>query len=98
MNEERGTMNEERRIHHSAFSVHICCMVLLLSVMAGCQYYQEYRNTKGEADIKEEKAELLKAYRLCLQKFENDPAAQKERCASYAQSIQDMEKKGSGGK
>lgn len=68
--------------------------LILAAHLAGCQYYQEYRNTKGEADIKEEKAELLKAHRLCLQKYENDPAAQKERCGPYAQSIQDMERKG----
>ena len=76
----------------------LLCLMLMLQGLAGCQYYQEYRNTKGEADIKEEKAELLKAHRLCLQKFENDPAAQKERCAPYAQSIQDFERKNPGGK
>lgn len=69
-------------------------LLLMLNGLAGCQYYQEYRNTKGEADIKEEKAELLKAHRLCLQKYENDPAAAKERCAPYLQAIQDMERKG----
>jgi hypothetical protein len=54
----------------------------------------EYRNIKGDADIKEEKAELMKAHRLCLQKYEGDPAGQKERCAPYAQAIQDIEKRG----
>ena len=68
-------------------------LVLLLNVMAGCQYYQEYRDKKGDADIKEEIAELRKAHRLCLQKYEGDPASQKERCASYAESIRDIEKK-----
>ncbi len=85
-------------IHHSAFSIHTCCMLLLLTSLAGCQYYEEFRNTKGDADIKEEKAELMKAHRLCLQKYEGDPASQKERCAPYVQAIQDVERKGSGGK
>ena len=73
-------------------------VILLLQGLAGCQYYQEYRNTKGEADIKEEKAELMKAHRLCLQKYEGDPASQKERCASYTHAIQEFEKKNPGGK
>ena len=72
----------------------LLCVVLLVQGLAGCMYYQEYRDKKGDADIKEEIAELHKAHRLCLQKYENDPAAAKEHCASYAQAIQDMEKKG----
>jgi hypothetical protein len=66
---------------------------IALNGLAGCQYYQEYRNAKGEADIKEEKAELLRAHRLCLQKYENDPVAAKDRCAPYSQAIQDFEKR-----
>ncbi len=73
-------------------------LMLVLQGLAGCQYYQEYRSTKGDADVKEEKAELMKAHRLCLQKYEGDPAAQKERCASYTQAIQDFERKNPGGK
>jgi len=66
------------------------CLALLL---AGCQYYEEFRSIKGDADIKEEIAEMRKAYRLCLQKYEGDTAAVKERCAPYAQSIQDYERR-----
>jgi len=73
-------------------------LVLLLNGLGGCMYYQEYRDKKGDADIKEEVADLRKAHRLCLQKYEGDPASQKERCGAYAQSIQDMEKHGAGGK
>ena len=69
-------------------------ILLALTGLLGCQYYEEYRNIKGDADIKEEKAELMKAHRLCLQKYEGDPAGQKERCAPYAQAIQDIEKRG----
>ncbi|PYX02274.1 MAG: hypothetical protein DMG85_21810 [Acidobacteria bacterium] len=66
------------------------CLALLL---AGCQYYEEFRSIKGDADIKEEIAEMRKAYRLCLQKYEGDTAAVKERCAPYAQSIQEFERR-----
>ncbi len=72
--------------------------IFVLNGLAGCQYYEEYRNMRGEADIKEEKAELLKAHRLCLQKYEGDPAAAKERCAPYTQAIQDFEKRGPAGR
>jgi hypothetical protein len=73
-------------------------LVLLLDVMAGCQWYQDYRNTRGEADIKEEKAELLKAQRKCLEKYEADPAAQKDRCAAYTRAIQEAERSAPTGK
>jgi hypothetical protein len=69
------------------------CLIFLLTGLIGCQYYEEYRNIKGDADIKEEKAELLKAHRLCLQKYEGDPAAAKERCAPYAQAVQDIDRR-----
>ena len=69
------------------------CLFLLLPGLIGCQYYEEYRSIKGDADIKEEVAEMRKAYRLCLQKYESDPAGQKERCAPYAQAIQDIERR-----
>ncbi len=74
------------------------CLIVLLTGLIGCQYYEEYRNIKGDADIKEEKAELLKAHRLCLQKYEGDPAGQKERCAPYAQAAQDIDRRIPAGK
>jgi len=72
--------------------------LFLAAHLAGCQYYQEYRDKKGDADIKEEIAELRKAHRLCLQKYEGDPASQKERCGPYAQSIHELERKNPAGK
>lgn len=40
----------------------------------------------------------MKAHRLCLQKYENDPAGQKERCAPYAQAVQDIDRRIPAGK
>jgi len=65
--------------------------VLLMWELAGCQYYQEYRQIKGNADITEERAALLKAYRHCMQTYEKTPAQAKERCAGYAQPLQTLE-------
>jgi hypothetical protein len=68
-------------------------LALTLAV-TGCQYYEQFRSIKGDADLKEEVAEMRKAYRLCLEKYENDQAASRERCSPYAQAIQEMEHRG----
>ena len=70
----------------------LLCLILILAGPAGCQYYEEFRSIKGDADIKEEIAEMRKAYRLCLQKYEGDPMATREHCAPYAKAIQDAER------
>jgi hypothetical protein len=46
--------------------------VMLLGIV-GCQYYEEFRVKKATADLKEEQADLLHAYRLCLEKYQDDP-------------------------
>ena len=71
-------------------------LVLVMGV-DGCMYYQEYRQKKGEADITEERAELLKAQRLCFQKYGSDPQAD-ERCGVYRQMLQNLETGDSGNK
>ncbi len=68
-------------------------LILVLNGLAGCQYYEEFRSIKGDADIKEEIAEMQKAYRLCLRKYEGDPPAVKEHCSPYAQALHDMERR-----
>ena len=62
----------------------LCC----LSVSA-CHYYQDYRQKKGDADVIEERAELMKAYRECLKKYEDDPSRTQEQCAAYNDMLGD---------
>ena len=50
--------------------VALCSVLLMLS---GCQYYEEQRVLKSTADTQDEKAELMKAYRLCLANYQDDP-------------------------
>jgi hypothetical protein len=57
----------------------------------GCQYYEEFRVKKATADLKEEQAELLHAYRLCLAKYQDDPPKAKEFCAPYTQRLRELE-------
>lgn len=45
----------------------------LLGVTVGCQYYEEFRVKKTTADLKEEQAALLHDYRLCLEKYQDEP-------------------------
>jgi len=64
---------------------------LLLVSLSGCHYYEDFRLKKTQADTQEERAELMKAYRQCLQKYENDPSKSREYCAPYTQSLREIE-------
>ncbi|MEQ1793726.1 MAG: hypothetical protein ABL970_05985 [Nitrospira sp.] len=66
-------------------------LMLGLASLTGCHYYEEYRVLKSTADIQDEKAELLKAYRLCLVKYQDEPPKAKEVCAPYTQSLREIE-------
>ncbi len=58
---------------------------------SGCHYYKEYRVLTSKADIQDEQAELMKAYRLCLGKYEQDPPRAKEVCGPYTPMLRDAE-------
>lgn len=66
-------------------------LILLTSV--GCLYYEDYRMKKSTADIQDEKAELLRAYRQCLEKYQDVPPKAKELCGPYTQSLREIEVK-----
>jgi hypothetical protein len=63
----------------------------IVLLCTGCQYYEEYRVLKSTADLQDERAELLKAYRLCLTKYQDDPPKAKEICGPYTQSLREIE-------
>ena len=64
---------------------------LLLSGLAGCHYYEDFRLKKTQADVQEERAELMRAYRECLQKYESDPRKARDHCSAYTQSLREIE-------
>ena len=68
----------------------VALSVVLAMGLEGCMYYQEYRQMKGEADVTEERAALMKAQRLCFQKYESDPTAE-ERCQVYRQMLDNLD-------
>ena len=69
--------------------------VLLVSLslvsLLGCHYYEDFRLKKTQADVQEEKAELMRAYRECLKKYEGEPQKSREFCAPYTQSLREIE-------
>lgn len=71
--------------------VTVFSLSVLVASSTGCHYYEEYRVLKSTADIQDEKAELLKAYRLCLAKYQDEPPKTKEVCAPYTQSLREIE-------
>ncbi|MCS6927793.1 MAG: hypothetical protein NZ578_18025 [Candidatus Binatia bacterium] len=75
-------------------AVRLLLVSMMLVSLASCQYYADYRLKQTQSDIQEERAELMKAYRLCLQKYEQDPQKSREFCAPYTQSLREIEKSG----
>jgi len=66
-------------------------MSALLGTTMGCQYYEEFRVKRATADLKEEQAALLRDYRLCLEKYQDDPPKAKEFCGPYTQRLRELE-------
>ncbi|HEU4685708.1 MAG TPA: hypothetical protein VFS39_14465 [Nitrospira sp.] len=64
---------------------------LAIPSLAGCHYYEEYRVMKTKADLQAEQAELMKAYRLCLSKYQDEPPKAKEICSPYTQTLREIE-------
>lgn len=63
---------------------------------ASCRRFKSRRSLesswlKSTADIQEEKADFLKAYQLCLVKYQDDPSKAKEVYAPYAQCLRELE-------
>jgi len=69
--------------------------VLLVSLslvsFLGCHYYEDFRLKKTQADVQEERAELMRAYRECLKKYESEPQKSRDFCAPYTQSLREIE-------
>jgi hypothetical protein len=66
-------------------------MCVLLEGTVSCQYYEDFRVKKTTADLQEERAALLHDYRLCLEKYQDEPTKAKEFCAPYTQRLREIE-------
>ncbi len=52
---------------------------------------QEYRQRKADADMRNEASQIVKAYRQCLEKYQDQPDKQKEYCSVYTQALHEIE-------
>ena len=62
--------------------------------MSGCLAYSRWQETSANADRLSEHAAILKLYRLCLEKYQDDPAKAKVNCEHYTQSLQSIDVRG----
>jgi hypothetical protein len=62
--------------------------ILQLTSLSGCLSYG-HSNSPG-VRIENEVGELVKLYRMCLQKYEAEPVKAKENCAGYRDAIHDL--------
>ncbi len=68
-------------------------LIGILNLSAGCVYYEEFRQRKADADMRQETADLMKQYRLCMEKYENDPMKAKEYCSAYGDALRQVHPK-----
>jgi len=69
----------------------IVVMGIFLFCLGGCHYYQEYRLMKTDADLQEERGEIMKAQRVCVQKYETQPGEAEKRCGMYKEMLGNFE-------
>ncbi|TAJ10242.1 MAG: hypothetical protein EPO61_03070 [Nitrospirae bacterium] len=60
-------------------------------ILSGCHYYEEFRMMKGTADIRSETADLIRAYRECMERYEKEPAKAREYCSGYSQTLREIQ-------
>jgi len=64
-------------------------MALVLALVPGCLSL-DFGKKASETTLRQEVAMLVKQYRLCLQKYEDNPPKAKEHCGVYREAIKDL--------
>jgi hypothetical protein len=72
----------------------ILVIVGLCLAMGGCPWYDGARQIKSNADIAEDRAAIMKLYRGCLEKYQDDPAKAKANCEHYTQALHSVDVRG----
>ena len=52
------------------------------------------RRIKSDADIAEQRAAIMKLYRGCLEKYQDDPVKAKANCEHYTQALYSVDVRG----
>jgi hypothetical protein len=69
----------------------MACLALGLLSLSGCiSFDRGNRGDPYQQAVRKELAELVKAYRVCLQKYEDNPTKAKESCGVYRDAIHDL--------
>jgi len=64
--------------------------LLQLTSLSGCFSFEHAQTDSPGVRIENEVGELVKLYRMCLQKYEAEPVKAKENCAGYRDAIRDL--------
>ncbi len=72
----------------------ILLIVGLCVAMGGCHLYDQTRQIRSNADIAEHRAAIMKLYRGCLEKHQDDPAKAKVNCEHYTQALYSVDVRG----
>ncbi len=60
-------------------------------ILSGCHYYEEFRMMKGTADIRSETADLIRAYRECMERYEKEPEKARDYCSGYSKTLREIQ-------
>ena len=66
----------------------------LCIAMGGCGMDDNLRRIKSDADIAEQRAAIMKLYRGCLEKYQDDPVKAKANCEHYTQALYSVDVRG----
>ena len=77
----------------------ILVIVGLCIAMNGCYWLidreiSDTNRAKASADIAEQQASIIKLYRGCLEKYQDDPAKAKANCEHYTQALHSVDVRG----
>jgi len=73
----------------------VLVIVGLCTAMSGCSLFvDDMRAIKAGADIQEERAAIMKLYRGCLEKHQDDPVKAKANCEHYTQALYSVDVRG----
>lgn len=64
--------------------------ILQITALSGCLSFGHSNAEAPGVRIENEVGELVKLYRMCLQKYEAEPVKAKENCAGYREAIHDL--------
>jgi hypothetical protein len=63
-------------------------------LLAGCFSFGKGGDDTGVQAFEKELADMLRSYRQCLEKHEEDPVKAKEKCEVYRKTVYDLAPKG----